>query len=97
MKVKYLFVVVLTTLALLLSACGGGGQPAATTEEPSSSGGAPEPAAPEPTEPAEPAILQTGWAGSPDTLNPGTAVLAEAYTLFELVYDSMYQLNLDGT
>ncbi|MCB9135397.1 MAG: ABC transporter substrate-binding protein [Anaerolineales bacterium] len=41
--------------------------------------------------------LHVGWAGSPDTLNPGTAVLSEAYTIFELVYDSMYQLSLDGT
>jgi peptide/nickel transport system substrate-binding protein len=46
---------------------------------------------------AESVILKVGWAGSPDTLNPGTAVLTEAYTAFELVYDSMYQLNLDGT
>ncbi len=43
------------------------------------------------------ATLRIGWAGSPDTLNPGTAVLTEAYTLFELVYDSMYDLQLDGT
>ena len=49
------------------------------------------------TETMEPAVLRIGWAGSPDTLNPGTAVLAEAYTLFELVYDSMYQLQPDGT
>ena len=41
--------------------------------------------------------LRVGWAGSPDTLNPGTAVLAEAFTLFELVYDSLVQLGLDGT
>ncbi len=48
-------------------------------------------------ESGEPVVTRIGWAGSPDTLNPGTAVLAEAYTLFELVYDSMYQLELDGT
>lgn len=42
-------------------------------------------------------VLRVGWKGSPDTLNPGTAVLAEAYTLFELVYDSLYDLELDGT
>ncbi len=41
--------------------------------------------------------VRIGWAGSPDTLNPGVAVLAEAYTIFELVYDSMYELNLDGS
>jgi peptide/nickel transport system substrate-binding protein len=42
-------------------------------------------------------IVRIGWAGSPDTLNPGAAVLSEAYTIFELVYDSMYELNLDGS
>ncbi len=41
--------------------------------------------------------VRIGWAGSPDTLNPGMAVLSEAYTIFELVYDSLYDLNLDGT
>lgn len=46
---------------------------------------------------AEPSVVRIGWAGSPDTLNLGVAVLAEAYTIAELVYDSMYQLNLDGT
>ena len=33
----------------------------------------------------------------PDSLNPGLAILTEAYTIFELVYDSMYDLNLDGS
>lgn len=42
-------------------------------------------------------VLRVGWAGSPDTLNPGMAILVEAYTVFELVYDSMYDLNLDGS
>jgi len=45
----------------------------------------------------EKSTVRVGWAGSPDTLNPGMAVLSEAYTIFELVYDSMYDLNLDGT
>jgi len=45
----------------------------------------------------QPVTLRIGWAGSPDTLNPGTAVLSEAWTIFELVYDSMYDLQLDGS
>jgi len=45
----------------------------------------------------QPAVVRIGWAGSPDTVNPGSAVLAESYTIFGLVYDSMYKLNLDGT
>ncbi|MCA9837555.1 MAG: ABC transporter substrate-binding protein [Trueperaceae bacterium] len=41
--------------------------------------------------------VRIGWAGSPDTLNPGTAVLSEAFTLFDLVYDSLFNLELDGS
>lgn len=48
-------------------------------------------------ESAEPATVRIGWGGSPDSLNPGLGVLSEAYTIYELVYDSMYQLQLDGT
>jgi peptide/nickel transport system substrate-binding protein len=44
-----------------------------------------------------PAVVRIGWGASPDTLNPGNAILAVSYTIFELVYDSMYDLNLDGT
>ena len=44
-----------------------------------------------------PVVLRVGWAGSPDTLNPGTAVLSEAYTIFALVYDTIYEYQLDGT
>lgn len=47
--------------------------------------------------PSQPVTLRIGWAGSPDTLNPGAAVLSESYTVFGLVYDTMYQLQLDGT
>jgi peptide/nickel transport system substrate-binding protein len=45
----------------------------------------------------QPSIVRIGRANSPDSLNPGMAVLASAYTIFELVYDSMYDLNLDGS
>lgn len=44
-----------------------------------------------------PVVLRIGWAGSPDTVNPGTAVLSEAYTIFALVYDTLYEYQLDGT
>jgi len=87
MKVSYKLVVLFTIFALAIAACGGGG--AEPTNAPDTS---------QPSEPNnEPVVLNVGWAGSPDTLNPGTAVLAEAYSLFELIYDSMYQYNLDGT
>ncbi len=88
MSFRKLLIIVL--LIVLLVACG---TPQATET--------PEPVDTGTTEPAPvdtgPVVMRAGWAGSPDTLNPGTAVLAEAYTAFELIYDSMYQLNLDGT
>jgi len=101
------FLTLFMIVALLLSACGGAQTPVATevappvsTEAPPVSTEAPPAPAiteapPEPTQ--EPAVLRVGWGGSPDTLNPGTAVLSEAYTLFELLYDTMFDLNLDGT
>jgi len=46
---------------------------------------------------SEPVVARVGWAGSPDTLNPGTGVLSEAYTIFALVYDTIYEYQLDGT
>ena len=45
----------------------------------------------------QPAVVRIGWAGSPDTLNPGTGVLSEAYSIFALVYDTIYEYQLDGT
>jgi peptide/nickel transport system substrate-binding protein len=45
----------------------------------------------------DPVVLRIGWAGSPDSLNPGIAVLSEAFTIAELSYDAIYQLNLDGS
>jgi peptide/nickel transport system substrate-binding protein len=46
---------------------------------------------------AEPAVLRVGWPGSPDTLNPAAALLSESYILFELTYEGMFDLQLDGT
>jgi len=40
--------------------------------------------------------VRVGWAGSPDSLNPGVGILSEAYVLFGLVYDSLFQLELDN-
>jgi peptide/nickel transport system substrate-binding protein len=61
---------------------------------------APAPAESAPADAAAPPASSTvriGWGGSPDSLNPGVAQLSEAYTLFELVYDAMFDLQLDGT
>lgn len=84
MKHKLLFVLVI--MSLILAACGG--KPSTATNVPAASD---VPAV------TEPAVVRIGWAGSPDNLNPGLAILTESYTIFELVYDSMYDLNLDGS
>jgi len=93
MKTRNTLMFVLVTIVLLLSACGGG-QPA--TEAPAAPA-EPGAATEAPQASSEPAIVRIGYAGSPDTLNPGAAVLSESYIMFELVYDTMYDLNLDGT
>jgi peptide/nickel transport system substrate-binding protein len=92
-------------LALSLAACGG--QAAAPVEEaeaPASEAESGDEAAAEetaaeeaPAESAAPVQVRIGWGGSPDSLNPGLGVLSEAYSIYELVYDAMYQLELDGT
>ena len=50
----------------------------------------------EPERAGHAAPLRLGWAGSPDALHPGTAVLAQAHILFELVYDALFHLDMDG-
>jgi len=42
-------------------------------------------------------VVRLGWAGSPDSLNPGVGILAESYTIFSLVYDALFQLELDNS
>jgi peptide/nickel transport system substrate-binding protein len=41
--------------------------------------------------------VRIGWAGSPDSLVPGKGILVEAYNIYELVYDTMFDLQFDGT
>ncbi|HLF26253.1 MAG TPA: ABC transporter substrate-binding protein [Anaerolineae bacterium] len=85
----------LLVFALIASACATAAPTAAPpAATPPSAVTQPPPAT---AEAAGPAAVRIGWAGSPDTLNTGAAVLSEAYTIFELVYDSMYELQLDGS
>ncbi len=70
-------------LPLAVAACRGGAAPASAPAQDTATN--------------TPAILRVGWPGSPDTLNPGTGILAEAYTIYSLVYDTLFTLQLDGT
>lgn len=56
-----------------------------------------QPAADSTTAQSEPSVVRIGWKGAPDTLNPGMAFLTDSYTIFNLVYDTMYELQLDNT
>lgn len=78
-------------LALVLGAC----SPASAPAEPS--GGQPAAATAAPAQPAGPAIVRIGWAGSPDTLNPAAGMLTESFVIYELAYSALIDLKLDGS
>ena len=106
---NYWLILLAILLSLALVACGGEAVPApeeaevpAETEAPEEEAPAEAPEEEAPAEapeeaPSEPAQVRIGWGGSPDTLNPGLGILLEAYTIYELVYDSMVQIQLDGS
>lgn len=84
---------VLAAIALIMVACQGVVQPVV----PADSGGSQSEQAEETSASTGGGLLRVGYGGSPDTLNPGPAVLSEAYIMFELVYDSMFNLEFDGS
>jgi peptide/nickel transport system substrate-binding protein len=88
---KRILAMVPVLLLLVLAGCGGPAAPDSSEAGAGSAGAQDTAAAP------GAAVVRIGQAGSPDSLNPGVAVLTEAYTLFEVVYDSMFQLQLDGS
>ena len=87
----------LATIALLLAACTGVQQTA--SDQPPSSG-APSSGDPStaPTDggTATGGTVRIGTGGYPDSLNPGNGVLAEAYTFYELVYDTPVSVTSAG-
>jgi peptide/nickel transport system substrate-binding protein len=82
------FFPILASLALLLAACTtpASSPSAGDSEGPAASGGGT----------ATGGTVRIGWAGYPDSLNPGNGVLSEAYTLYELVYDTPISVNSAG-
>ncbi len=79
--------VVMSLFLLILVAACAGTRSTTSTNQPAG----------ETTAPAGTATLRVGWPGSPDTLNPGAGILAESYTIYDLVYDTLYDLQFDGT
>jgi peptide/nickel transport system substrate-binding protein len=78
----------LGVLALLVAACGddsSAGTTGVPTTAATTTGGA-----------ATGGTVRIGWGGAPADLNPGNGVLAEDYTLYELVYDTPIAIDLEG-
>lgn len=98
---------VLTVVLLILfalGACSAAAPAGDTATEPATTAGdaaaTPEPSdtpSETPSDAADEAVIRIGWGGYPDSFNPGLGTLTEAYTLYGLVYDALYTLNLDGT
>ena len=78
----------LATIGLVLAACTGT-QPSASEDGSSS-------AAPTDAGTATGGKVRIGMGGYPDSLNPGNGVLAEAYTVYELVYDTPISVTSAG-
>jgi peptide/nickel transport system substrate-binding protein len=74
---------VVVTLGLILTACA-----AQSSTNPSGSA--------QPSSTATGGTVKIGIGGFPDSLNPGNGELSEAYTLYELVYDTPIGLSTEG-
>jgi peptide/nickel transport system substrate-binding protein len=81
---------VIATFGLLMAACTGVQNPSA--DEPQSAGPSTAPTAGTATG----GTVRIGVGGYPDSLNPGNGVLSEAYTLYELVYDTPIAVTSAG-
>ncbi|HEX5039200.1 MAG TPA: ABC transporter substrate-binding protein [Candidatus Limnocylindria bacterium] len=79
---------ILIGLSLVLAACGG------QSPSPSADGGGSPGASGGGT--ATGGTVRIGWAGYPDSLNPGNGLLSEAFTMYELVYDTPIAVNSAG-
>jgi peptide/nickel transport system substrate-binding protein len=94
-------VMLLTTGGLLLAACGGQAQSVDPSSSAAASGatggqGDCEPVGEPATETGTGGTLRVGVGGSADSLNPGLALLSEAFELFEIVYDAPIGITNEG-
>ncbi len=86
------------SVGLLLAACTGVQQEPTTggNASPGAPASACEPVASETGEAGTGGTIRIGIGGSTDSLNPGLALLSEAFELFELVYDTPIAITADG-
>jgi peptide/nickel transport system substrate-binding protein len=81
--------VIVLVAAVSLGACTSGGGGNEADRPPSEDSGA--------TPSGDGGVVRIGWGGAPDSLNPGNGLLGESYTIYELVYDTLVSLDLDGS
>jgi peptide/nickel transport system substrate-binding protein len=81
-------IAILGIAALLMAAC------TAVQQSPSAEASGDETAAP--SSDATGGTVRIGIGGYPDSLNPGNGVLSEAYTMYELVYDTPISVTSTG-
>src|SRR5262245_28857478 len=82
---------IIAGLSLLLAAC-----TTPSTSPSEDAGGSPAASSSDGGSTATGGTVRIGWAGYPDSLNPGNGVLSEAYTLYGLVYDTPISVNAAG-
>lgn len=87
-RTKTVLMLLLAVLALVAAACGD------STTDTTGAGDTTTATAPGGTTTG--GTVRIGWGGAPADLNPGNGVLAEDYTLYELVYDTPIAIDLEG-
>jgi peptide/nickel transport system substrate-binding protein len=87
-------IAILAVLGLVMAACTAVQQ--TPSPEPGESAGSAASAAPSEAGTATGGTVRIGWGGSPDSLNPGNGVLAEAYTMYGLMYDTPIEITAEG-
>ena len=92
-RTKVLLISLLAVLALAAAACGGD---ESTDTSDAGTTTAPEAGGTTTTGTATGGTVRIGWGGAPADLNPGNGVLAEDYTLYELVFDTPIAIDLEG-
>ncbi|MBU1865151.1 MAG: ABC transporter substrate-binding protein, partial [Actinobacteria bacterium] len=96
MRANVVLTSLLVVVALAVVGCGDDEASETTAAQTTATTQPETPATTQPETPATGGTVRIGIGGAPEDLNPGNGVLAEDYTLYELVYDTPISIDLDG-